>query len=335
MVVIMKPGALESDINGVIERIKKCGMDVHLSKGKERTIIGIIGDEREVDFDSLAALPGVERAMPILRPYKYVSRDVHPEDKIVTVEGVQIGKDLTFIAGPCSVEEEDTTLRIAEQVKAAGAQLFRGGAYKPRTSPWSFQGLREKGLKILSKVKRQTGLPIVTEVLDGEDIELVGQHTDVYQVGMRNMRNYSLLAKLGATSKPVLLKRGDSAKLEEWLAAADYVVRNGNDNVILCERGIRTFEDFTRNTLDLNAVAGVKMESCLPVLVDPSHGTGRSDMVVQMGHSAVAAGADGLLLEVHFDPDKAWSDGMQSITPAALEQLICTCRAIRRAITAG
>jgi 3-deoxy-7-phosphoheptulonate synthase len=332
MVVIMKPGALESDVKGVVERIRKYGMDVHLSQGKERTIIGIIGDERDVDFDSLAALPGVERAMPILRPYKYVSRNVHPETKIVSVEGVEVGKGLVFIAGPCSVEEEDTTLRIAEQVKAAGAQMFRGGAYKPRTSPWSFQGLREKGLKILSKVKRETGLPIVTELLDGEDIDLVGRHTDVYQVGMRNMRNYALLSKLGHTSKPVLLKRGDSAKLEEWLAAADYVVRNGNENVILCERGIRTFEDFTRNTLDLNAVVGAKMESCLPVLVDPSHGTGRADMVEQMSHAAVAAGADGLLLEVHFDPDKAWSDGLQTVTPETLRRIIGTCQAIRDAV---
>jgi 3-deoxy-7-phosphoheptulonate synthase len=328
MVVIMKPGASEADVSGVVERIKRYGMDAHLSRGKERTIIGIIGDEREVDFDSIAALPGVERALPILRPYKYVSRTVHPEDKIITVGDVHIGRDMVFIAGPCSVEEEDTTLRIAEEVKKAGAQAFRGGAYKPRTSPWSFQGLREKGLKILSKVKTETGLPIVTEVMDTADIGLVGQYADVYQVGMRNMRNYALLAEVGKTSKPVLLKRGDSAKIEEWLAAADYVVRNGNENVILCERGIRTFEDFTRNTLDLNAVVAAKIESCLPVLVDPSHGTGRSDMVPAMSCAAIAAGADGLLLEVHFDPDKAWSDGMQTVTPETLKKLIGACKDI-------
>ncbi len=334
MVVIMKPDAGESEVAGVVERIKKYGMDVHISKGKERTIIGIIGDEREVDFNSLAALPGVDRAVPILRAYKYVSRNVHPQGRTICVGDVDIGKELVFIAGPCSVEEEDATLRIAEAVKQAGARLFRGGAYKPRTSPWSFQGLREKGLKILAKVRRATGLPVVTEIMDSEDIELVGQYADVYQVGMRNMRNYALLAKLGKTSKPVLLKRGDSAKLEEWLAAADYVVRNGNDAVILCERGIRTFEDFTRNTLDLNAVAGAKVESCLPVLADPSHGTGRADLVPQMSRAAVAAGADGLLIEVHFDPDKAWSDGMQTITPASLARIIRDCRAIRQA-TAG
>jgi len=326
MVVIMKPDATEADVNGVLERIKRYGMDAHLSRGKERTIIGIIGDEREIDFDSIAALPGVERAMPILRPYKYVSRTVHPDDKVVAIGDVEVGRGLVFIAGPCSVEEEDTTLRIAEEVRRAGAQIFRGGAYKPRTSPWSFQGLREKGLKILSKVKRETGLPIVTEVMDTADIALVGQHADIYQVGMRNMRNYALLAELGKTRKPVLLKRGDSAKIEEWLAAADYVVHNGNENVILCERGIRTFEDFTRNTLDLNAVVAAKMESCLPVLVDPSHGTGRADMVLAMSQAAVAAGADGLLLEVHFDPDKAWSDGMQTITPEALRKLILACK---------
>ena len=332
MVVIMKPDAGEADVTGVVDRIKKYGMDVHISKGKERTIIGIIGDEREVDFGSLAALPGVDRALPILRPYKYVSRHVHPQGRTVLVGDIEVGKEPVFIAGPCSVEEEDTTLRIAEQVRKAGAQLFRGGAYKPRTSPWSFQGLREKGLKILAKVKRETGLPVVTEIMDSEDIDLVGRYTDVYQVGMRNMRNYSLLAKLGKVSKPVLLKRGDSAKLEEWLAAADYIVRNGNDAVILCERGIRTFEDFTRNTLDLNAVAGAKLESCLPVLADPSHGTGRADLVPQMSRAAMAAGADGLMLEVHFDPDKAWSDGMQTVTPAVLAEIIRECRAIRKTL---
>jgi 3-deoxy-7-phosphoheptulonate synthase len=328
MVVIMRPGAPDGDVSNVVERIRRYGMDAHVSRGKERTIIGIIGDEREIDFDSIAALPGVERAMPILRPYKYVSREVHPEGKVVKVGDFEIGRGLVFIAGPCSVEEEDTTLRIAELVKKAGAQLFRGGAYKPRTSPWSFQGLREKGLKILSKVRRETGMPVVTEVLDSEDIELIGQHTDVYQVGMRNMRNYALLSKLGKTTKPVMLKRGDSAKLEEWLAAADYVVRNGNESVILCERGIRTFEDFTRYTLDLNAVAGARLESCLPVIVDPSHGTGRNDLVAAMSRASVAAGADGLLLEVHYDPDKAWSDGMQTITPEVLAGIINACKRI-------
>jgi 3-deoxy-7-phosphoheptulonate synthase len=334
MVVIMKVDAGETDVARVVERIRKYGMDVHISKGKERTIIGIIGDEREVDFDSLAALPGVDRAMPILRPYKYVSRNVHPQGRTIRVGEVEIGVAArpVFLAGPSAVEEEDATLRIAEEVKKAGAQLFRGGAYKPRTSPWSFQGLREKGLKILAKVRRETHLPVVTEIMDSEDIDLVGQYTDVYQVGMRNMRNYALLAKLGKTSKPVLLKRGDSAKLEEWLAAADYIVRNGNDAVILCERGIRTFEDFTRNTLDLNAVAGAKLESCLPVLADPSHGTGRADLVVQMSRAAIAAGADGLLLEVHFDPDKAWSDGQQTVTPAVLGRIIRDCLAIREAM---
>ena len=329
MVVIMRPDAGRQDIDGVIERIRGCGMDVHVSQGKERTIIGIIGDEREIDFDSIAALPGVDRAMPILRPYKYVSRHVHPENRTIRVDGVTIGRGLVFMAGPCSVEEEDTTLRIAEQVQAAGAQIFRGGAYKPRTSPWSFQGLREKGLEILSRVKARTGMPICTEIMDTADIDVVGRHTDIYQVGMRNMRNYSLLAALGKTRKPVLLKRGDSAKLEEWLAAADYIIRNGNENIILCERGIRTFEDYTRNTLDLNAVVGAKIESSLPVVVDPSHGTGRADLVCAMGRAAVAAGADGLLLEVHFDPNRAWSDGMQTITPQAMGKLLDDCRRIQ------
>ncbi len=329
MVVIMSPGAGEQEIQSVVERIQGYGMDAHISRGKERTIIGIIGDEREIDFDSIAALAGVERAVPVLKPYKMVSRDVHPKDTIINIGGVKIGRELAFMAGPCSVEEEDTTLRIAEAVQKAGAQFFRGGAYKPRTSPWSFQGLREKGLEILSKVKAKTGLPIVTEIMDAADIKLVGQHTDVYQVGMRNMRNYTLLAELGKTRKPVLLKRGDSAKIEEWLAAADYIFRNGNEHVILCERGIRTFEDYTRNTLDLSAICAAKAECCLPVFADPSHGTGRSEMVVAMSRASIAAGAAGLLLEVHLDPKKAWSDGKQTITPAVLKKIITESRRIR------
>ncbi|MCE5328077.1 MAG: 3-deoxy-7-phosphoheptulonate synthase [Planctomycetaceae bacterium] len=329
MVVIMKPDAGDEDIRRVVEKIRSEGMDAHVSRGKETTIIGIIGDEREIDFASLGALPHVDRAMPILKPFKYVSRDVCPQDRVVRVGNVEIGKDLVFIAGPCSVEDEDTTLLIAEQVRQAGADVFRAGAYKPRTSPWSFQGLREKGLEILSKVRRETGLPICTEVIDTSDIDAVGEHTDIYQVGMRNMRNYALLTKLGKTDKPVLLKRGDSATLYEWLAAADYIVRNGNENVILCERGIRTFESYTRNTLDLNAVAGAKIESCLPVLVDPSHGTGRSDMVAPMSSASVAAGADGLMLEVHSEPQKAWSDAAQTITPRELKDIVEACRALR------
>ena len=328
MVVIMQPGAGDSEIDGVVQTIKSYGMDAHVSHGKERTIIGIIGDERKVDFDSIASLTGVERAMPILKPYKYVARDVNREDMVIEVGGVKIGKELIFAAGPCSVEEEDTTLRIADEVKRAGAQFFRAGAYKPRTSPWSFQGLREKGLVILSKVRANTGLPIITEVIDAADIKLVGEHTDIYQVGMRNMRNYTLLAELGKTRKPVLLKRGDSAKIEEWLAAADYIFRNGNENIILCERGIRTFEDYTRNTLDLNAVAAARNESRLPIFVDPSHGTGRGELVYPMSLASVAAGAKGLLLEVHFDPSKAWSDGKQTVTPAALKKIIEDCRRV-------
>jgi len=328
MVVIMQPGAGDSEISGVVEAIQSYGMDAHISRGKERTIIGIIGDEREINFDSIASLAGVERAMPILKPYKYVSRNVNGQDKIIDVNGVRIGQDLVFAAGPCSVEEEDTTLRIAEEVQKAGAQFFRAGAYKPRTSPWSFQGLREKGLEILSKVREKTGMPIITEVIDAADIKLVGEHTDIYQVGMRNMRNYTLLAELGKTGKPVLLKRGDSAKIEEWLAAADYIYRNGNEHIILCERGIRTFEDYTRNTLDLNAVAAARNESCLPIFVDPSHGTGRGELVRPMSLASVAAGASGLLLEVHYEPNKAWSDGKQTVTPAVLKKIITDCRHI-------
>jgi 3-deoxy-7-phosphoheptulonate synthase len=332
MVVIMNSGASDEEIAGVVERIESLGMAAHVSRGTERTIIGLIGDEREVDLDSIAALPGVERAFPILRPYKYVARNVHPEGLVVRVGDVEIGRGLVFMAGPCSVEDEDTTLRIAEQVRAAGAQIFRGGAYKPRTSPWSFQGLREKGLEILTRVRRETGMPIVTEIVDTADIEVVGEHADIYQVGTRNMKNYALLSKLGKTDKPVLLKRGESAKIDEWLAAADYIVRNGNGRVILCERGIRTFEDYTRNTLDLNAVVAAKKESYLPVFVDPSHGTGHADMVPAMGRAAIACGADGLIVETHFDPDKAWSDGQQTITPEALAEMIAACRRLRETL---
>lgn len=328
MVIIMASREAE-DIRRVVERIEGLGMRAHVSRGSERTIIGLIGDEREVDLDSIAALPGVERVLPILRPYKYVARSVRPDRLVVRVGEVEIGRGLVFMAGPCSVEDEDTTLRIAEQVQAAGARIFRGGAYKPRTSPWSFQGLREKGLAILSKVRRETGMPIVTEIIDTTDIDVVGEHTDIYQVGARNMKNYALLSKLGATRTPVLLKRGESAKIEEWLAAADYIVRNGNEQVILCERGIRTFEDYTRNTLDLSAVVAARKESYLPVIADPSHGTGHADMVPAMSRAAVAAGADGLLIETHFDPDKAWSDGRQTITPEALGSIVRACQELR------
>lgn len=332
MVIVMQAGAAEEQIQKVVARIESLGMVAHLSRGTERTIIGLVGDEREVDLDSLAALAGVERAFRVLRPYKYVARSVHPDGFVIKVGDVRIGKGLVFMAGPCSVEDEDTTLRIAEQVQAAGAVVFRGGAYKPRTSAWSFQGLREKGLEILSKVKSRTGMPIMTEIIDTADIDIVGQHTDIYQVGTRNMKNYALLSKLGNTRKPVLLKRGDSAKIEEWLAAADYIIRSGNEQVILCERGIRTFEDYTRNTLDLNAVVAAKIESYLPVLVDPSHGTGRNDMVAPMGRAAIAAGADGLVIEAHYDPDKAWSDGKQTITPAQLKATIESCKRVYEAM---
>jgi len=325
MVVIMNPDAGENDVCRVVDAIKAAGMDVHVSQGRETTIIGVIGDEREIDFASLAALPHVDRAVPILKPFKYVSRDVCPENRVVDVAGVEIGKGLVFAAGPCSVEEEDVTLRIAEAVKKAGAKIFRAGAYKPRTSPWSFQGLREEGLRILAKVRSETGLPICTEVVDTGDIDLVSEHADILQVGMRNMRNYALLTALGKATKPVLLKRGDSSTLHEWLAAADYIVRNGNENVILCERGIRTFETYTRNTLDLNAVVGAKIESSLPVVVDPSHGTGRVDMVAAMSKASIAAGADGLLLEAHVEPSKAWSDGAQTITPGQLKEIVDIC----------
>ena len=320
----------DEDVQRVIDKIEEYGYQAHPIYGTDKTVVAAVGDERgKARLTALESLPGVEAVVPILKPFKLASVEVRPGKSRIQVGDVVIGGDrLAVFAGPCSVESREQTLDIARHVKEAGANVLRGGAYKPRTSPWSFQGLREKGLEILSKVRRETGMPIVTEIMAIGDIPLIGEHTDIYQVGMRNMRNYALLAELGKIHKPVLLKRGDSAKLEEWLAAAEYIFRNGNEQVILCERGIRTFEDYTRNTLDLNAVVGAKNESCLPVIADPSHGTGRSDMVLPMSRAAVAAGAHGLLLEVHYNPNQAWSDGRQTITPRTLRQTIEACTRI-------
>jgi len=327
MIVVMKPGCADGDIDRIIERAHRLGLREHLSVGDERTIIGLIGDVHRVDVGAIEALPGVERVLRVGHPFKLASRAFHPEDTVVAVNGHSIGGErLAIIAGPCAVESEAGYLEAARLVKQAGADFLRGGAFKPRTSPYSFQGLRREGLRILARAREETGLPVVTEVMSPEDIPAVTEVADVLQVGARNMQNFALLAELGGCGKPVLLKRGLAASIEEWLMAAEYILANGNPRVILCERGIRTFEGYTRNTLDLSAVALAKTLTHLPVVADPSHGTGRADLVPRMCRAAVAAGSDGIMVEVHPNPAEALSDGPQSIRPDAFAELVATLR---------
>jgi 3-deoxy-7-phosphoheptulonate synthase len=323
MILVMDKSATEADVKKVVSLIEGLGFQPHVSKGSERTIIGVIGDERKIKRDQLALLPHVENVIPILRPYKLASRDFKSENTIVDVAGVKIGgKEIAVIAGPCSVESEEQIFQTAKAVKAAGAKLLRGGAFKPRTSPYTFQGMEEEGLKLLAKTREMTGLGIVTEVMDVSDVDLVKDYADMIQVGARNMQNTKLLKRLALIKKPVLLKRNFSATLSEFLMSAEYLLAGGNNQIVLCERGIRTFVDYTRNTLDLNIIPAVKQLSHLPIIVDPSHGTGRYDFVLPMSRAAVAAGADGLLIEVHPDPAQAFSDGEQSLTPSAFQILM-------------
>lgn len=316
MIVVMKPKATKENIDKVIARIEAAGLKTHLSKGEEVTIVGVIGDKSKIANLEMNMMEGVEKTVRITEKYKLVSRHFHPENTVVDVAGVKIGgKKIAVMAGPCSVENIDQLREAARAVKAGGAEFLRGGAFKPRTSPYDFQGLAEDGLKMLRQVADEEGLKVVTEIVDKDDIELVGEYADLYQVGARNMQNFQLLKALGKAVKPVMLKRGLSATISEWLNAAEYIMAGGNENVILCERGIRTYETFTRNTLDLSAVAAVKELSHLPIIVDPSHGTGRWEMVRPMARAAVAAGCDGLIIEVHPHPEVALSDGDQSLTP--------------------
>ncbi|MBI5019878.1 MAG: 3-deoxy-7-phosphoheptulonate synthase [Ignavibacteriales bacterium] len=329
MILVMDKSATEADVKKVVSLIEGLGFQPHVSKGSERTIIGVIGDERKIKRDQLALLPHVENVIPILRPYKLASRDFKSENTIVDVAGVKIGgKEIAVIAGPCSVESEEQIYQTARAVKAAGAKLLRGGAFKPRTSPYTFQGMEEEGLKLLAKTREMTGLGIVSEVMDANDVDMLNDYTDLIQVGARNMQNTKLLKRLAQIKKPVLLKRNFSATLSEFLMSAEYLLSGGNDQVILCERGIRTFVDYTRNTLDLNIIPAVKQLSHLPIIVDPSHGTGRYDFVLPMSRAAIAAGADGLLIEVHPDPAQAFSDGEQSLTPAAFQLLMKEIKAL-------
>jgi len=333
MLVVMDAHATKEQIEAVCSRIESFGLKSHPIPGANRTAIGITGNKGAVDLGTLESLPGVVECIPVSKPYKLVSREIKEEDTVVHVPtpggGTAVGgTQICVIAGPCAVESLEQALAIAARVKAAGATLFRGGAYKPRTSPYSFQGLGEEGLKILAAVREQFGLGIVTEAVDSESLDLVERYADVIQIGTRNMQNFSLLKRAGRSKKPVLLKRGMSATLDEFLMAAEYIMAEGNYNVILCERGVRTFSDFTRNTLDLSVIPAVKRRSHLPILVDPSHGTGRRHKVLPLSRAAVAVGADGLIVEVHHQPDRALSDGMQSIIPDEFDQLMSEVRQI-------
>jgi 3-deoxy-7-phosphoheptulonate synthase len=327
MLIVMDKKATQEQIDGVIAAIEQRGFTARPIPGGERMSIGILNNKGHVDGSPFLGLPGVKDAIHVTRPYKLVSREFKPEDTIVQVGNVSIGSpNLTIIAGPCAVESEYQALTIAEHVRRSGAQLFRGGAFKPRTSPYSFQGLGEEGLKILAKVRLETGMPVVTEVMDLEKIDLVAEYADVIQIGTRNMQNFSLLRRAGKASKPVLLKRGMAATIDEWLMAAEYIMEGGNSQVILCERGVRTFVHHSRNTLDLSAVSVVVKESHLPIIVDPSHAAGRRDQVIPLSRAAVAVGAHGLIVEVHHAPEEALSDGAQSLYPDQFEKM---CRQVR------
>jgi 3-deoxy-7-phosphoheptulonate synthase len=329
VLIVMRQDASPEQIEGVGRAIEARGFKAHPIPGAQRTAIGVTGNRGAVDRPVFESLPGVLEVIPVTHPYKLVSREVKREDTIVDVCGVSIGgPTLVVAAGPCAVESLEQTLIVARHVKAAGARLLRGGAFKPRTSPYSFQGLGEEGLRILAAAREETGLPVVTEALDTEGVDLVEEYADVIQIGARNMQNFTLLRRCGRAKKPVLLKRGLAATLEEFLMSAEYILAEGNYQVILCERGVRTFSDFSRNTLDLAIVPAVKVLSHLPIVVDPSHGTGRRDKVAPMSRGAVAVGADGLLLEVHHQPDVALSDGPQSITPEMLDALMGDLRQI-------
>jgi 3-deoxy-7-phosphoheptulonate synthase len=320
MLVVMQSHATEEQVREVCKRIESLGLKAHPIPGSIRTAIGITGNKGAIDLGVLESLPGVGECIPVSKPYKLVSRDAKEEDSILRIptpsgDVIVGGNKVALVAGPCAVETEEQCLAIAERLKKSGVRLFRGGAYKPRTSPYSFQGLGEEGLKILSKVRASYGFGIVTEAIDNESLDLVEEYADVIQIGARNMQNFSLLKRAGHAKKPVLLKRGMSATLDEFLMAAEYILSEGNYNVMLCERGVRTFSDFSRNTLDLAVVPAVKKRSHLPIFVDPSHGTGKRHKVLPLSRAAVAVGADGLLIEVHHEPDKALSDGMQSLLP--------------------
>jgi 3-deoxy-7-phosphoheptulonate synthase len=333
VIVVMKEGASQEAIDAVVQLLKSKGFGVHISQGEEKTIIGVIGPKDRVRELPIETIPEVEKVVPVSNPFKLASRAFHPQDTLIQVgEHIVGGSEPVIIAGPCSVESREQIIEAAEQVKRAGAHMLRGGAFKPRSSPYSFQGLGETGLKYLAEARERTGLPIVTEIMEIEVLPMMLQYVDVLQIGARNMQNFPLLKAVGKTDKPVLLKRGLSATIEEWLMAAEYILAEGNPKVILCERGIRTFETYTRNTLDLNAVPVVQHLSHLPVLVDPSHGVGHWRYVTAMARAAIAAGANGLIVEVHPNPKEALSDGEQSLTVENFENLVQEVRRIHAAM---
>lgn len=335
MIVVMKSDATQEEIDTVISTIKELGYKAHIIEGILRTVIGAVGDERGKPnhLESLSVLAGVEKVVPILQPYKLASREVKPQNTVVKVGNAKIGDNkVVVIAGPCSVENKEQIIETAMAVKQAGATILRGGAYKPRTSPYSFQGLGEEGLKLLAQARKITGLPVVTEILDAHDLDIVAEYSDMLQVGARNSQNYALLRYVGRCNKPVLLKRGMSTTISEFLMAAEYVLSEGNQNVVLCERGIRTFETATRNTFDLNAIPVLKEKTHLPVIADPSHGTGYWQYVTPMALAAIAAGADGLIIEVHSRPEIAQSDGGQSLKPSKFSLLMKKAKPVALAV---
>jgi len=333
-VIVVMASRNEEDIQRVVKKIEHYGYRAHLIRGSDKTVVAAVGDERgKARLQVLEALPGVESVLPILKPFKLAGREVHPDKTVVRVGDVEIGAtEVVVLAGPCSVESREQLMDIAKHVSAAGARILRGGAFKPRTSPYSFQGLAEEGLKLLAEARDETGLLIVTEVLSEQDVPLVARYADILQVGARNMQNYALLKSLGQLRKPVFLKRGMMATVQEFLMSAEYLLANGNEDVILCERGIRTFETETRSTLDLNAVPVIRSLSHLPVVVDPSHGTGRWDLVIPMSKAAIAAGADGVMVEVHCKPAEAFSDGYQSLTCENFAKLMSELGRVAQAV---
>jgi 3-deoxy-7-phosphoheptulonate synthase len=334
MIVEMKTGASQEEVDTVVQRAKSLGLDTQLNMGTDKTVVAILGSNTgQLPTDTFAVLPGVESVTRIMRPYKLVSREFRTKDTIVSIDGVEIGaRRIVVMAGPCAVESEAQLMQAAQAVKECGASILRGGAFKPRTSPFSFQGLEEVGLELLAKVKERFNIPVVTEVVDPHDVDLVAGSADILQIGSRNMQNFALLTNAGRSKRPVLLKRGFSCTITEWLTAADYLLAEGNNQVILCERGIRTFEDSTRFSLDISAIPVIKRSSHLPVIIDPSHAAGHYSLVPSMAKAAIAAGADGLLIEVHPNPKEALVDGLQSLTPSDFSRLMNELKSIATAV---
>jgi 3-deoxy-7-phosphoheptulonate synthase len=336
MILVVKPDATQEQIDHIIQRVEELGFRPHVSRGEHRTIIGVIGDERKPQAETFGAIPGIEQVLAVLKPFKLASREFRKADSVVTVGKVRIGGGhLAMIAGPCAVESHEGLDRIAAHVKKGGANILRGGAFKPRTSPYAFQGMGEEGLRILREVGDKHGMPVVTEVMDPRQVSLVEQWADMFQIGARNMQNFDLLKEVGKAKKPVLLKRGMSATVKDLLMSAEYILAEGNQAVVLCERGVRSFEDSTRNMLDMSAVPNVKGQSHLPIVVDPSHATGRPDLIPSMAKAAVAAGADGVHVEVHDCPEKALSDGPQALLPEQFVQLMRDVRKLALAVGAS